>query len=148
MGMSSAAAAAVLSLILENASWAGVGDSTGLVGSTVAGHVYVSLHTDDPGADGDQTTNEVAFTGYARLAIVRSGGIWTIGGAPVTATNIGLLTFDACTAGSADATYAAIGTDPTGAGEIIASGALGSLLPIVANVVPTIQPGALIAMAA
>lgn len=31
-------------------------------------NLYVSLHTADPGEAGDQTTNEAAYTSYARVA--------------------------------------------------------------------------------
>ena len=36
-------------------------------------NLYVSLHTADPGEAGDQTTSEATYTGYARIAVVRSG---------------------------------------------------------------------------
>ena len=34
--------------------------------------LYVSLHTADPGEAGDQTTNECAYTSYARVAVART----------------------------------------------------------------------------
>lgn len=44
--------------------------------------LWVSLHTADPGNAGNQTTNEVAYTAYSRIATQRtaSGGTggWTI----------------------------------------------------------------------
>lgn len=64
--------------ILNNADIALVGDATGLRGSSTAGSLYVSLHTADPGASGDQTTNECAYTSYARVAVARSGSAWTV----------------------------------------------------------------------
>lgn len=41
-------------------------------------NLYVSLHTADPGEAGDQTTNEAAYTSYARVAVARTSGGWTI----------------------------------------------------------------------
>ncbi len=35
--------------------------------------LWVSLHTADPGNSGNQGTNEVTYTGYARVATNRSG---------------------------------------------------------------------------
>jgi hypothetical protein len=37
-----------------------------------AGTLYLSLHTGTIGAGGDQTTNEVAYTGYSRVPVTRS----------------------------------------------------------------------------
>lgn len=41
---------------------------------------YVSLHTGDPGEAGDQTTNEATYAGYARVAVARDSGGWTVTG--------------------------------------------------------------------
>jgi hypothetical protein len=38
----------------------------------------VALHTADPGEAGDQTTNEAAYTGYARQTVARTAGGWTV----------------------------------------------------------------------
>lgn len=61
-GMANAAATALLELIFNNTTWADVGDATGIVGSTVAGSLYLSLHTSSPGEAGTQATNEIAYT--------------------------------------------------------------------------------------
>jgi len=37
-------------------------------------NLYVSLHTADPGEAGDQSTNEVSYTSYARVAVARTTG--------------------------------------------------------------------------
>lgn len=68
---------AILSLLFSNTAIAGIGDSTGLPGSATDGSLYISLHTADPGAGGSQTTNECAYTPYARVAISRTSG-WTV----------------------------------------------------------------------
>lgn len=69
---------AILALLFNNTTFAGVGDVTGIVGSGAAGSLYISLHTSDPGAAGDQTTNESGYTSYARVAVARTSGGWTI----------------------------------------------------------------------
>lgn len=64
--------------ILNNAAIALIGDATGLPESATDGSLYVSLHTADPGATGNQTTNECAYTSYARVAVARTGAAWTV----------------------------------------------------------------------
>ena len=61
-GMADAAATALLNLIFKNTTWAGVGDATGLVGSSVAGSLYLSLHTASPAESGTQATNEISYS--------------------------------------------------------------------------------------
>lgn len=70
--------AGVLNLLFNNSDIANIGDATGLRGSSTAGSLYVSLHTSDPGTTGDQTTNEATYTSYARVAVARTAGGWTI----------------------------------------------------------------------
>lgn len=67
-----------LNLLFNNTNAANIGDATGLRGSSTAGNLYISLHTSDPGATGDQTTNEATYTSYARVAVVRSASGWTV----------------------------------------------------------------------
>lgn len=67
----------LLKLLFQNTTWANIGDATGLVGSGTAGSFYVSLHTADPSA-GNQTTSETSYTGYTRVAVARSSGGWTV----------------------------------------------------------------------
>ena len=68
----------LMELLFETADMTNVGDAGGLIGSTTAGNFYASLHTADPGLDGDQTTSECTYGAYARVAITRAGGSWTI----------------------------------------------------------------------
>lgn len=112
----------LLNLLFANADFAGVGDATGLRGSSVAGSLYVSLHTADPGEAGDQTTSEIAYTSYARVAVARSGAGWTVTGNSVSpAANI---EFPAGTGGSGTATHFGVGTASSGAGKLLYSGAI------------------------
>jgi hypothetical protein len=119
---STAALNSLADLLFLNSPWPNIGDATGLRGSTAAGVFYVSLHTADPGLAGSQSTSEVAYTGYARQAVTRDGTGWKRSG--TTINPFAAINFPASTAGSANATYACIGTDPTGAGHLIASGAI------------------------
>ncbi len=85
--------------------------------------LYVALHTADPGAGGSQTTSEVTYTSYARVAVARTTGGWTAASAQSTAL-VAACTFPAGTGGSGTATYFSIGTASSGAGKILYSGAI------------------------
>jgi hypothetical protein len=141
MSMSNAAETAWLTLLLNNTNWANIGDATGLRGSTVAGSFYIALHTADPGEAGDQTTSEATYTGYARVAVARSGAGWTISGA--NGSNAAAITFGACTVGSNTITYASLGVAPSGASQIISSGVLGGSgsLAVTVGITPNIPIG-------
>lgn len=111
----------LLLLLFNNTNIANVGDATGVRGSTVAGSLYLSLHTADPGEAGDQTTNEIAYSGYARVAVARAAGGFTVSGNSVNLTT--LTSFPVGTAGtSPTATYFGIGTASSGAGVLLYSG--------------------------
>lgn len=143
MSMSNAAETALLQLIFNNTNWANVGDATGLRGATTAGSFYVALHTADPGEAGDQTTSEATYTGYARVAVARSAGGWTVSGNNVS--NTAAVTFGACTAGSSTVTYASVGVASAGASQIIARMAFTtpSSLAISAGITPSFAIGEL-----
>ncbi len=135
----------ILKLIFNNTTWAGVGDTTGIVGSTAAGSLYISLHTADPGETGDQTTSEAAYTSYARVAVARTSGGWTVSGP--TVSNAAAITFPACTGSSAICTYFGVGKVilASGAGELLFSGALTSpsSLTVTSGITPSFAIGAL-----
>ena len=121
MSLSNAAETNLLALIFNNTNWAAIGDATGLRGSTAAGNFFISLHTADPGETGTQSTSETAYTGYARISVVRSAGGWTVSGA--TATNAAAITFGTCTAlPGAAISHFGIGTDTSGVGNLIFKG--------------------------
>jgi hypothetical protein len=125
--------------IFQNANIALIGDATGLRSSTTVGSLYVSLHTADPGEAGSQTTNEAAYTGYARKAVARTSGAWTVTNNLVE--NAAVVTFDPCTAGSSTVTYFGVGTDSAGAGKLLYSGALTGSLAISAGIIPEFAAG-------
>lgn len=106
--------------------------------------LYVGLHTADPGETGTQTTSEISYTGYARVAVVRTSSGWTV--TNNTATNAAVVSFGACTAGSGTATYASVGTASSGTGKLLYSGAItspASGLAISAGITPSFAIGAI-----
>lgn len=83
-------------------------------------NLQVSLHTGDPGEAGSQTTNEAAYTSYARVAVARTSGGWTSSGGSVSpASNI---SFPAATGGSETETHFGIGSATSGAGVLYIKG--------------------------
>ena len=64
-------------------------------GTSPATTLTVALHTSDPGEAGTQATNEIAYTGYARIAVARTTGGWTVTGnsvSPVANIDFGEMT--------------------------------------------------------
>lgn len=142
MSMSNASETNLLLLLFNNTDWADVGDAAGLQNSATAGSFYVALHSSDPGDAGDQTTNEVSYTGYARVAVARSAGGWTVSGNQVS--NTATVQFGECTAGSATATHFSVGLESSGAGDILYSGALSASRSISSGITPLFNASALV----
>lgn len=129
-------------LVFNNTNAANIGDATGLRGSSSAGSLYLSLHTSDPGEAGDQTTNEIAYTSYARVAVARSGAGFTVtGGAIALAANAD---FPAGTGGSGTATHFGIGTASSGAGVLLYKGAISPNIVCGDGVTPRINAGTVV----
>ena len=114
----------------------------GTLSSTGSGSLYVALHTADPGEAGNQSTSEATYTSYARIAVARTGSGWTVSGNQ--ASNAALIQFPQCTGGTNTITYVSIGTDESGATEILYSGALNSSLSVANLIQPQFSIGALV----
>jgi hypothetical protein len=123
----SAYAGQLLGLYLNATPIGSVADNTA---TTPLTSTYVSLHTADPGVAGNQGTNEVAYTGYARVAVARTPGspLYTVTGNQ--AVNSALIAFAKATgvADNAVALFAGIGDASSGAGVLRYSGPLATLL--------------------
>jgi len=76
--------------------------------------IHASLHTSDPGTGGDQQTNEITYTSYARVAVARTSGGWTV--TSNSTSPVAAITFPAGTGGSGTATHFGLGTLLSGAG--------------------------------
>jgi hypothetical protein len=99
------------------------------------------LHTSDPGEAGSQTTNETAYTNYARVAVARSGAGWTVSGNAVA--NAATITFPTCGASGATITHFGVGTDSSGAGALLYKGALTASLAVSSGITPEFLAGEL-----
>ena len=101
-------------------------------------NLYVSLHTADPGEAGDQTTNETAYTGYARVAVARTSGGFTVTANSVSP--VAAIDFGECTASPGAAiTHFAIGTASSGAGKLLYSGTVTPNITMAAGVIPRLK---------
>ena len=129
----------LLNLIFVNTDITLIGDAAGLQNSATAGSLYVSLHTADPGEAGTQTTNETAYTNYARVAVARTVGGWTVSGN--TVSNAALVQFPQCGVTGATLTHFGVGTDSSGAGKLLYSGALSSSLAVSSGIQPQFSSG-------
>ena len=121
----------LLKLIFQATAIANIADNAGTSPLT---NLYVSLHTGDPGEAGDQTTNECAYTSYARVAVARSGSGWTVTNNSVSpAANID---FPAATGGSETATHWAVGTASSSTGKVLYKGSISPTIAISSGVTP------------
>lgn len=129
----------ILQLLFNNVDIADIGDAGGIQNSAAAGSLYIALHTADPGEAGTATTNETAYTDYARVAVARTVGGWTVAGNAVT--NTAQITFPQCGVTGATITHASITTALSGASKILYSGALSSSLAVANQITPFFAAG-------
>lgn len=128
----------LLLLLFNNTDIANIGDAAGLQNSAGAGSLYLVLHTGDPGETGTATTSEIAYTGYARQAVARSGAGFTVSGASVTlAANVD---FPEMTGGAGGTvTYFSVVKEVSGASVILYSGAVSPSIVVANGVTPRLK---------
>src|SRR5262245_33192625 len=97
-------------------------------------NLYVSLHTADPGEAGDQTTSESAYTSYARVAVARTTGGWTVTNNSVSP--VANIDFPACTGSTSTITHFAVGTASSSTGKLLVSGTVTPNISVSSGVTP------------
>ena len=97
-------------------------------------NLYVSLHTSSPGAAGSQNTNEAAYGSYARVAVVRTSVGWTVTANSVSP--VATIIFVTAASGTETETYAGIGSDLSGAGNLFYFGPITPNIAVVTGVTP------------
>lgn len=97
-------------------------------------NLYVSLHTADPGEAGTQTTSEATYTSYARVAVARTSGGWTVTNNSVSPA--ATISFPAATGGTNTITHFAVGTSSTGAGKVLYKGTVTPNISVSSGVTP------------
>lgn len=100
-------------------------------------NLFVSLHTADPGEAGDQTTSETTYTSYARVAVARTSGGWTVTANSVSP--VASIDFAAGTGGSGTVTHFEVGTLTSGAGKLLYSGTVTPNLPVGNGITPKLS---------
>lgn len=122
---------------LFNATFAGAWNTIAQNAGSPATNLYISLHNATPGPTGSQTTNETAYTNYARIAVARTSGGWTITtGSGTTFSNVvnaGTVSFAACGVTGDTITHWGIGLASSGAGTLLAFGPVG---PVAGPAIP------------
>lgn len=139
MPKSTSASNSILALIFNATTWNLIAENDT---TSPATDLYLSLHTADPGVGGAQTTNETAYTNYARIAVARTTGGWDAPSGGATA-NAALAQFAQCGASGATLTHVAIGTASSGTGLVLYAGALTSSLAVANGIQPQFAAGAL-----
>ena len=108
---------AVLLLIFNATAWGNYADNAAASPQT---NIHCGLHTADPGDSGTMSTNESAYTSYARVNVARTSGGWTVTNNSVSP--VANIDFPAGTGGSGTVTHCSTGKTGGGATAILLSG--------------------------
>jgi hypothetical protein len=97
----------------------------GIPASSQSGNLYVALHSSAPTDGGYQSTGELSYDNYQRVAVPRSSAGFSVSGKNVSPA--AGVTFPKCGTGTATAYFWSIGTDGNKAnqGYLILRGAIG-----------------------
>ena len=131
MSKSNAFENSLLKLIFNATAIANLADNAA---SSPLTNLYVWLHTADPGEAGDQSTSEATYTSYARVAVLRTTGGWTVTNNSVSP--VANIDFANCTGGTNTITYFGVGTASTGAGVLYYSGTVSPSISVSSGVTP------------
>jgi len=107
----------VLKLIFNATTWNNVAENDTTTPNT---NISVALHTSDPGETGTQSTNEVAYTNYARVSVVRTTSGWVVTNNSVSP--VANIDFPIGSGGSGTVTHFSVGMTGGGATDIYWSG--------------------------
>jgi hypothetical protein len=105
-------------------------------------NLYIGLHTADPGEAGNQTTNETSYGSYARVAVARTAGGWTVTGNSVSP--VANVDFPQCTSSSATITHLSVGTASSSTGKLLMSGTVTPNISVSSGVTPRLTTSTVI----
>lgn len=108
---------AILALIFNATAWANYADNAATSPQT---QIALALHTADPGDAGTMSTSETTYTSYARAAVNRNSGGWTVTANSVSP--VANIDFAAGTGGTGTVTHFSTGKTGGGAAAILFSG--------------------------
>jgi len=141
MTMSNSAENALLLLLFNATTFADLAENDT---TSPAANLHVSLHTSDPGEAGAMNTNETTYTSYARVAVARTGGGWTI-----TANSVSpaaTIAFPECTGGTATITHFGVGIGASGATVLLFSGTVTPNIAVASGVTPQLTTASAITL--
>jgi len=121
----------LLKLIFNATAISNLADNAGTSPLT---NLYVSLHTADPGETGNQSTSETSYTSYARVAVARTTGGWTVTANSVSP--VANIDFPAATGGTGTITHFGVGTASSGTGVLYYSGTVTPNITVSSGVTP------------
>jgi hypothetical protein len=117
--------AAVLN-VLFCAVFTGAASTIAQNAASPATNLFISLHNASPGDAGNQTTNETAYTNYARASVARTTAGFTVSSAtPTNVQNAAVVNFPQCGSTGDTITHFGIGLSSSGAGTLLAYGTVG-----------------------
>jgi len=125
----------VLALIFNATALSNIADNAAVSPLT---NLYVALHTADPTNGGNQSSNEISYTSYARVAVARTAGGWTVSGSsPTQVSPAANITFPTSTGGAGGtASFWSVGTASSGAGNLLYTGPISPTINVVSGVTP------------
>lgn len=139
VGKTTAFANNFLKLIFNATAWANVADNAA---SSPLTNLYASAHTADPGAAGTQTSSETSYTGYARQAVARTTGGWTVTNNVVSP--VANIVFPVSSSGTPTLTHFGIGSASSGAGNLFYTGTITPNIVVSTSVAQTLTNGSTI----
>jgi hypothetical protein len=131
MGKGTTFSGNLLKLVFNATGIANIADNTA---SSPLTNLQISLHTADPTAAGNQTSNETSYTGYARTAVARTTGGWTVTSNSVSP--VATISCPACTGSTATLSYFGVGTASSGSGVLMYSGTITPNIAVANGVTP------------
>jgi hypothetical protein len=127
----------LLKLIFNATAIANIADNAS---SSPLTNLYLSLHTADPGVGGSQTTNEATYGTYARVAVARNTGGFTVSSNSCVLASPATFPTPSSGAGEIE-THFAIGTAVSSTGKILYRGPITPSITIAVGTPPQLTTG-------
>jgi hypothetical protein len=144
MAISGATETAIMALVFNATAWANYADNAA---ASPQVNISIALHTADPATGGNQSTSEVAYTGYARASVARTTGGWSISGVgPANCSPVSNITFPAGTGGSGTVTNFSTGKTGGGTTPILWSGTVTPNVSCGSGVTPVLTTATVISL--
>lgn len=140
-GKTNALEIAFLKLLFNATPLANIWDNAA---SSPIANLYISLHTADPTDAGLQTSNEVTYGSYARIAVARTGSGWIVSSTDGSVSPAATITFAAPTSGSGTVTHVGVGRDASGAGYLFYAGTVTPNIVLTVGVQPQLTTASVV----